>query len=153
MELCKTGCNDCGLVHSWQAFKFCDTKDKKDWNASRSTFCTRCGSRNVRSVEDGETMAPFRAAAALFVTKEKEMTVEERFKLPPLEIRHADLKRHDDSSYRSVSPCCDSVLLLRRNQTTLKLEREDVCIRCGRRYRYTDPGVNGERFDGEEAAS
>jgi len=77
-------------------------------------------------------------------------SIAETFALPPKTVRHSDLERHGDSAYRSVAPCCGGMLAVRRNQASLKLLREDVCLRCGQRYWYVDTEINGESFDGEE---
>lgn len=68
-----------------------------------------------------------------------------RHEEPELDVSHASLERTGESAYRSVSPCCGSFLLVRRDET-LCVSRHDACVLCGQRYRYTDESVNGERF-------
>lgn len=63
----------------------------------------------------------------------------ENVKKEPLEIRHQDLKRADDSLFRSHCPSClEGVLLMIRDQISFKIQPYDNCLRCGRRFIYTD---------------
>lgn len=58
---------------------------------------------------------------------------------PPIRVRHADLTRAGDSFYKSLCPKCDEgTLLFRRDQRTLSLLAEDVCIHCGQYFIYED---------------
>jgi hypothetical protein len=68
----------------------------------------------------------------------------------PIEVRHADLLRVDDSKLKSHCPACEQgILLVHQNQTTLELEAEDVCILCGQRIVYTDINTLRERELGQ----
>lgn len=59
--------------------------------------------------------------------------------LPPVEVRHQDLERFDDSEYKSKCPVCENgMLLMERDMVTLKLKSRDICFSCGRRVIYTD---------------
>jgi len=54
-------------------------------------------------------------------------------------IHHSDLKRSGESAFRSVCPSCETgILLVRRNQKSLKLSRLDNCINCGQEFFYID---------------
>ncbi len=72
------------------------------------------------------------------------MTQEEALKnlsLPPLEVKHKELKtpEHSDSMFRKECPNCETgLLMVKRNATTLALEKDDNCTYCGRRFTYTD---------------
>ena len=59
---------------------------------------------------------------------------------PIIEVKHKDLKRDSKNSiYKSVCPVCGiGVLLMSRDQETLKLLEYDCCISCGQRFKYTD---------------
>ena len=61
-------------------------------------------------------------------------------KLEPIVVKHSELKRASETSmYRSECPSCkDGVLLVCREQPSLRLAEEDYCIRCGRRFLYSD---------------
>jgi len=82
------------------------------------------------------------------VTAEKEfglgsieiMKFRENITKPPIQIRHADLKRsNDESMYRSKCPSCpDGCLLVQRDPATCRLEAGDWCIACGQRFIYED---------------
>lgn len=59
---------------------------------------------------------------------------------PPLQVRHADLERSDDSVYRSLCPVegCGGALLVRREPDTGRLAALDSCLLCGQHVVYTD---------------
>ena len=58
---------------------------------------------------------------------------------PVLIVSHTKLKRSGESPYRSECPVCKKgVLLMRRDENTFKLEKEDSCILCGQRVLYDD---------------
>lgn len=58
---------------------------------------------------------------------------------PPIEITHSSLKREGESLYRSQCPVCeDGLLLVGRDQNTLELQKNDVCILCGQHFTYAD---------------
>jgi len=60
-------------------------------------------------------------------------------KLPPIEVRHRDLKRYGDSAFKSECPECNTgLLLVGRDATTFKLQKEDTCTYCSRKFIYTD---------------
>lgn len=62
---------------------------------------------------------------------------------PPIKVKHSELKRVDDSSYRSVCPVCkDGVLLMRRDPQTYELLNVDVCILCGQLFIYEEMPVD-----------
>lgn len=69
---------------------------------------------------------------------------------PPIEVRHSLLSRATtESAYRSVCPSCHhGILLVRRDELTMKLQRDDRCISCGQAVRYLDAAINGEEFEG-----
>ena len=74
----------------------------------------------------------------------------ENLEKPVLALLHSSLERSGESDYRSKCPVCDrGILLVRRNQQTLFLVRDDNCVGCGQRIRYLDPELNGERFEPE----
>jgi hypothetical protein len=58
----------------------------------------------------------------------------------PLKIRHQTLQRcSEESPYKSWCPVCgNGVLLMQREQKDFTLIPQDNCIRCGRRFLYTD---------------
>jgi hypothetical protein len=62
----------------------------------------------------------------------------------PRQVRHADLERFGDSVYKSQCPVCkEGLLLVRRDQETFQLLREDACSLCGQRFEYLDiDGMN-----------
>jgi hypothetical protein len=79
------------------------------------------------------------------MTKENEFQA--RYRGPPHKVLHAALTRAgDETPFRSIAPCCGGMLLVRRNQVTFELSRDDNCVKCGQRYWYTDDSINGERF-------
>ena len=54
-------------------------------------------------------------------------------------VKHADLERTGDSPYRSVCPVCEvGTLLVRRDQETLEIVSEDICLLCGQHFIYED---------------
>lgn len=55
-------------------------------------------------------------------------------------VIHSDLKRASaDSMFRSECPVCfKGMLMVKRNQATLKLEANDHCILCGQQFVYSD---------------
>ncbi|MHA1469721.1 MAG: hypothetical protein ACTSSP_04075 [Candidatus Asgardarchaeia archaeon] len=60
---------------------------------------------------------------------------------PAVEVKHAELKRlaHTESLFRSECPVCKiGVLLVRRDQETLEITAEDMCILCGQKFVYVD---------------
>ena len=66
--------------------------------------------------------------------------VKENYAKPPLKIKHSEIERtNSDTTYRSKCPECKTgALLMKRNQETLELLPDDVCVVCGRRFIYTD---------------
>lgn len=67
---------------------------------------------------------------------------------PPIAVRHSDLRRIDEeTAYKSDCPVCETgILLVQRDQTELTLRRDDICIRCWTRFRYTDEFINREKL-------
>lgn len=63
----------------------------------------------------------------------------ENVELPPLEVRHKDLRRYNDSAFKSECPNCEEGFLgIQRDIISLKLQPHDNCLFCGRRFTYTD---------------
>lgn len=63
----------------------------------------------------------------------------ENIELSPIEVRHQDLKRYGDSAFKSKCPnCLDGFLGIQRDIISLKLQPQDNCLFCGRRFIYTD---------------
>ena len=60
--------------------------------------------------------------------------------LPPIEVRHKNLKRiSEDSEFKSECPFCKTgLLLVSRNMNDFSLETEDGCTFCGKRVKYID---------------
>ncbi len=67
----------------------------------------------------------------------------------PILVRHSLLDRASaESAYRSVCPKCrHGVLLIRRDEQTYRLQRDDRCTSCGQAVRYADADINGEELD------
>lgn len=70
----------------------------------------------------------------------------------PLFVQHDELERtSEESAYRVWCPACKlGILMVGRNQETMKLRRRDACTRCGQVFKYMDREINGERFEEEE---
>jgi hypothetical protein len=68
-----------------------------------------------------------------------------------LHVRHSELRRvSEGSSYRSECPACsDGLLLVRRDDKTFVLLREDMCVSCGQIVVYDDQEINGELLHSE----
>ena len=65
--------------------------------------------------------------------------VEKNIKLEPIQVRHQDLIRVNDSVFRSKCTSCEEgVLFMQRDMNTFKLQTNDMCSWCGRRFVYTD---------------
>lgn len=63
----------------------------------------------------------------------------ENVKKEPLKIRHQDLKRYNDSAFKSECPHCkEGFLGIQRDLISFKLQPYDNCLFCGRRFIYTD---------------
>ncbi len=61
------------------------------------------------------------------------------YQVPVLEVIHKDLKKIDDSIYRSECPTCKiGILLMNRDQKTMTLLAEDLCSLCGQHFKYLD---------------
>jgi len=58
----------------------------------------------------------------------------------PVSVPHKLLKRaSEDSDFRSICPVCeDGHLMMRRDPSTLKLQKNDNCTQCGTRFIYED---------------
>lgn len=57
----------------------------------------------------------------------------------PIRVKHSKLKRESDSPYRSECPACEGgILLMQRDQKTMKLLKEDRCILCGQLVIYEE---------------
>jgi hypothetical protein len=70
------------------------------------------------------------------------MDAPQNIEKPVLDVFHVDLERTGDSIFRSKCPVCNKgMLLVHRNQRTLKLEEYDHCISCGQRVKYLDIGI------------
>lgn len=58
---------------------------------------------------------------------------------PQITVRHSELRRVDDSEYKSCCPACKvGLLLMRRNPHSFNLESKDNCVLCGQMVEYTD---------------
>ena len=56
-----------------------------------------------------------------------------------IHVKHKELERALDSDYKSICPKCKKGLLLfRRDDNTLMLLPDDVCILCGQHFIYDD---------------
>lgn len=64
----------------------------------------------------------------------------ENLRKDPVRVEHSSLERvTSDSPFKSRCPTCKKgILLVARDQKSLRLLREDACISCGQRYVYTD---------------
>lgn len=60
----------------------------------------------------------------------------------PITVNHAELERSGESVFRSNCPVCKGVLLVRRNQKTLKLLKTDICMLCAQTVIYADFKTN-----------
>lgn len=60
-------------------------------------------------------------------------------------VRHGELARSGDSTYRSKCPVCKEGLLLIARLNNGDLNKLDSCIRCGQRFVYEDDTINGEK--------
>ena len=66
---------------------------------------------------------------------------------PIMKVCHANLKRFDEGEYKSECPVCKhGVLLVSRDQQTLRLTRYDFCVFCAQRFKYIDDNINSEEF-------
>lgn len=65
---------------------------------------------------------------------------------PPIPVDHGSLaKFSDESEFKVYCPVCkDGLLLVARDQNTLRLVREDRCITCGQHFMYLDDVIGGE---------
>lgn len=70
MELNKTKCSSCGLLNRWSSYKWASTPERREHNRKNNSTCPKCGSTDVKNVEDDETMGPSRFAASLLTGKE-----------------------------------------------------------------------------------
>lgn len=72
---------------------------------------------------------------------------------PVIVVAHATLEKwRQDSPFRVGCPVCGGLLLVRRDQATFQLMRDDLCVRCGQRFHYTDTMIGGELLPPEEVA-
>lgn len=64
----------------------------------------------------------------------------------PLRVAHASLiKLSVESDFKVQCPACEQgVLLVYRDQETMRLVREDRCISCAQRFVYTDESIGSE---------
>jgi len=60
--------------------------------------------------------------------------------VPPILVRHQDLKRRsEDSNFKSICPICEEgTLFVQRDQRTFRLLPNDMCILCGQSFVYHD---------------
>ena len=56
----------------------------------------------------------------------------------PIEVKHSDLERTDESIYRSSCPVCKEGILLVGRDDDFKLSELDICVACGQYVIYTD---------------
>ena len=62
---------------------------------------------------------------------------------PIIEVKHTNLKRFDDSGYKSYCPTCEEgILFMRRDQETGHLLENDNCCFCGVDCTGTDFGFD-----------
>ncbi len=64
----------------------------------------------------------------------------------PIRVAHASLERwSEESDFKVHCPSCNTgLLLVYRDQKTLRVLREDRCISCAQRFVYTDTEIGGE---------
>jgi predicted RNA-binding Zn-ribbon protein involved in translation (DUF1610 family) len=76
------------------------------------------------------------------------MTRENVYK-PIRQVQHSNLERaSEDSPYRSWCPeCGKGILMVGRDNDTLKLQKIDHCTHCGQLFFYEDPDIAGEPFE------
>lgn len=69
-----------------------------------------------------------------------------------LNVQHSDLERLSiDSPFRVRCPAClVGVLLVARDQKTMKLLRIDTCHRCAQTFVYMDKEIGGETLQGDD---
>ncbi len=85
--------------------------------------------RRAKNILDGTGLAPNPILANII----------QNMLQPPTHVNHRDLTRVGDSEFRSQCPmCADGILPVIRNFTTHKLQKNDVCLLCGRRFIYDD---------------
>lgn len=65
MELNKTKCQDCGNLNRWHSYKWASTPERQEHNRKNHRECPKCGSANVKNVEDDETMELYRHVAGV----------------------------------------------------------------------------------------
>lgn len=68
---------------------------------------------------------------------------------PVMAVYHAELEKlcPEDSPFRVCCPVCKKgIMLVSRNQQTLRLTRADRCTLCGQVFWYLDKKVGGEPF-------
>jgi hypothetical protein len=71
----------------------------------------------------------------------------------PLRVAHASLKPwSEDSAFKAHCPSCNTgLLMVARDQRTLRISREDRCISCAQRFVYTDNEIGGEALPKDDA--
>lgn len=88
--------------------------------------------------EQGHKRWVIKTKAAIALTKEETMAGQNIHK-EPIRVKHSELKRSGDSVYKSICPACDrGLLLMQRDQETLKLLTADRCIFCGQSFEYIE---------------
>jgi len=68
------------------------------------------------------------------------------YQKPSIRVTHATLEQRDDEEgpFRRKCPVCpDGLLLVGRDQKTLRILATDHCIVCGQRVEYTDEAIDG----------
>lgn len=60
------------------------------------------------------------------------------FRKPVLKLRHFALKQTGDGWSTECPVCETGVLLIRRNQRSMKLQKADNCVSCGQPVSYLD---------------
>ncbi len=71
----------------------------------------------------------------------------------PIKVKHSELKRTDDSSFRSACPrCFEGTLLVQRDFDSFEIKADDYCILCGQKFIYSDIDEmrEPERIEGEK---
>lgn len=69
----------------------------------------------------------------------------------PIRVEHASLEKFsEESDFKAHCPSCETgLLLVQRDQETMRIRREDRCISCAQRFVYADTEIGGERLPKE----
>lgn len=72
MELNKSKCAACGHVTRYYTYKWADREERREHNRTAGKTCERCGSTDVKNLEDDETMGPYRHVVSLLAGAQPE---------------------------------------------------------------------------------